>query len=152
MQKFALKLCTKLWDQDYQTLLTITHLPSLESRRHQTKLYYLYKIIIAHMYFPDASLRLNRIITMLSDLPENIHSYLSSITLISMGNHTSPIQLICGTHYLPAFKLAHQSHPLSKLSTNLLVNTFCAHVASLCIGYMLCTSSGYLMYPCIVMQ
>ena len=56
VQKFALKMCTKSWDQDYQTLLTITNLPSLESRRHQAKLCHLFKIANAQTYFPDAPL------------------------------------------------------------------------------------------------
>ena len=42
VQKFALKMCTKSWDQDYQTLLTITNLPSLKSRRYQAKLCHLF--------------------------------------------------------------------------------------------------------------
>ena len=40
--------------------VTITNLPSLESRRHQAKLCHLFKIANAQTYFPDAPLT-NRI-------------------------------------------------------------------------------------------
>ena len=43
VQKFALKVCTKLWD--YNTLLPKSCLPSLQARHDQAKLYNLYNII-----------------------------------------------------------------------------------------------------------
>ena len=33
VQKFALKVCTKSWDISYESLLSKSHLPSLEARR-----------------------------------------------------------------------------------------------------------------------
>ena len=35
VQKFALRMCTKSWDSDYDNLLTVTNLPSLKDRRTQ---------------------------------------------------------------------------------------------------------------------
>ena len=54
VQKFALKVCTKSWDQDYNTLLAKSCLPSLQARHHQAKLYNLYKITNELIYFPYA--------------------------------------------------------------------------------------------------
>ena len=54
VQKFALKVCTKSWDQDYNTLLAKSCLPSLQTRRHQAKLCNLYNIINELTYFPNA--------------------------------------------------------------------------------------------------
>ena len=56
VQKFALKVCTKSWDQDYSTLLAKSHLPSLETRRHQAKLCNLYNIMNELTYYPNAPL------------------------------------------------------------------------------------------------
>ena len=54
VQKFALKVCTRAWDSDYDSLLTMSQLPSLQARRHQAKLCHLYNIINSHSHFPNA--------------------------------------------------------------------------------------------------
>ena len=56
VQKFALKICMKSWDLDYDTLLSQSHLPSLASRRQQAKLCRLDCIINNESHFPDAPL------------------------------------------------------------------------------------------------
>ena len=53
VQKFALKLCSKQWDMDYQDLIELMQLPTLEYRRLYLKLCTLYKIIHGHFYFPQ---------------------------------------------------------------------------------------------------
>ena len=53
VQKFALKLCSKQWDMDYQDLIELMQLPTLENRRLYLKLCTLYKIIHDHFYFPQ---------------------------------------------------------------------------------------------------
>ena len=53
VQKFALKLCFKQWGMDYQDLIELMQLPTLEDRRLYLKLCTLYKIIHGHFYFPQ---------------------------------------------------------------------------------------------------
>ena len=43
VQKFALKMCTKCWDSNYETLLAATQLPTLEKRRTKASLCHLFK-------------------------------------------------------------------------------------------------------------
>ena len=54
VQKFALRVCTKSWDSNYDQLLSQSHLPSLEARRRQAKLCNLYNITNELVHFPDA--------------------------------------------------------------------------------------------------
>ena len=56
VQKFALKVCIKSWDANYRSLLEISRLPSLESRRVNAKLCNLYKIINDLTFYPGAPL------------------------------------------------------------------------------------------------
>ena len=51
-QKFATKVCTKLWDWSYHELLAKLHLPTLTQRRLHIDLCLMYKIIHGLMYFP----------------------------------------------------------------------------------------------------
>ena len=53
VQFFALKLCSKQWDCDYQSLLLSFHLPSLLCRRRSFKLILLYKFIYKLLYIPS---------------------------------------------------------------------------------------------------
>ena len=57
VQKFALKVCTKHWDLNYDELLSLSHLPTLQSRRQTSKLCLLYKIVNNKTYFPNAPLQ-----------------------------------------------------------------------------------------------
>ena len=53
VQKFALKLCTKSWNSDYESMLTSCKLTSLASRRHFLKLCVLYQITHDTLNFPN---------------------------------------------------------------------------------------------------
>ena len=54
VQKFALRMCTKSWDSDYDNLLTVTNLPSLKDGRTQACLCHLFKIVHGITEFADA--------------------------------------------------------------------------------------------------
>ena len=54
VQKFALRVCTKSWNSNYDQLLSQSQLPSLEARRRQAKLCNLYNITNELVHFPDA--------------------------------------------------------------------------------------------------
>ena len=53
VQKFALKMCMKCWDSNYETLLAATQLPTLEKRRTKASLCHLFKIINKLTHYPD---------------------------------------------------------------------------------------------------
>ena len=52
VQKFALKMCLKNWDSNYQDLLDLAQMPTLQNRRLYLKLCTLHKIIHGFFYFP----------------------------------------------------------------------------------------------------
>ena len=52
VQKFALKVCTKLWNSTYNSLLSQTDLPRLDQRRVQLKLSFLYQVIYGLAFCP----------------------------------------------------------------------------------------------------
>ena len=54
VQKFALRMCTRMWDSSYDELLANTELPSLKARRIQASLCHLFKIIHGLTEFADA--------------------------------------------------------------------------------------------------
>ena len=54
VQKFALRVCLKSWECDYDTLLSSAGLLTLESRRNKASLCHLYKIINELTDYPDA--------------------------------------------------------------------------------------------------
>jgi len=51
VEEFALRMVTKIWDTRYQELLDMAALPSLETRRLQSSLCVLYKIVHNRCYF-----------------------------------------------------------------------------------------------------
>ena len=53
VEKFAIRMITKRWDSGYQELLDMVALPSLETRRLQSSLCMLYKIVHNLCYFPS---------------------------------------------------------------------------------------------------
>ena len=53
VEKFAIRIITKRWDCGYQELLDMVALPSLETRRLQSSLCMLYKIVHNLCYFPS---------------------------------------------------------------------------------------------------
>ena len=52
VQKFALRVCFKKWSLNYQDLLELSHLQSLQDRRSFRSLTTLFKIIYDIVYFP----------------------------------------------------------------------------------------------------
>ena len=52
VQKFALKMCLKNWDSNYQDLLDLAQMPTRQNRRLYLKLCTLHKIIHGFFYFP----------------------------------------------------------------------------------------------------
>ena len=54
VQKLALKMCTKDWNADYDSLMEICNVPTLGYRRRYLKLCFLYSIINGHFIFPNA--------------------------------------------------------------------------------------------------
>ncbi len=52
-QKFALKVCTKKWDENYKTLLTMCNINTLAMRRSIVRLCLLFKIISGDMSYPN---------------------------------------------------------------------------------------------------
>ena len=54
VQKFALRVCLKLWDTNYDELLSAADIPSLQHRRIQQSLCHLFKIINGLIDFPSA--------------------------------------------------------------------------------------------------
>ena len=83
VQKFALRVCSKGWTTDYQSLLDKFQLPSLENRRLFLSLCKFFKIIHKQIYFP----------------PEIVPSYLPLCNL----RHCNPNQLVipfAHTNYL----------------------------------------------------
>ncbi len=53
IQKFALKVCTKKWDANYNTLLTMCNLSTLADRRNKIRLCVLWKIISGDILYPN---------------------------------------------------------------------------------------------------
>ena len=56
VQKFALRVCFKAWSLNYQDLLELSHLQSLQGRRSFLSLVFLFKIIHKIVYFPPGFL------------------------------------------------------------------------------------------------
>ena len=52
VQKFALRMCTYNWSANYLDLLSNLQLSSLSTRRSQSKLFIIYKILNNLIYFP----------------------------------------------------------------------------------------------------
>ena len=53
VQKFACRMATHNWTSNYQELLSLTNLPTLERRRIELQLSHLFKIVHNLCYFPE---------------------------------------------------------------------------------------------------
>ena len=53
VQKFACKVCLKMWDLDYNTMLQLLNLPPLSVRREYLKLTAMYNILNGYSYYPS---------------------------------------------------------------------------------------------------
>ena len=56
VQKFALRVCSKQWNTDYDTLLAKFNLPSLEKRRLYLRLTYAFNLLKGNYLMPSPSL------------------------------------------------------------------------------------------------
>ena len=54
VQKFALRMCLKSWNLDYEQLLENAHIPTLRSRRNWASMCHLSKIVRKQTHFPNA--------------------------------------------------------------------------------------------------
>jgi hypothetical protein len=54
VQKFALRMCSKSWNLDYEELLENTRIPTLSSRWTQASMCHLSKIVRKQTHFPNA--------------------------------------------------------------------------------------------------
>ena len=52
VQKFACKVCLKIWDMSYDDMFHLLNLPPLHARRRYLKLVTMSNIINGHLYFP----------------------------------------------------------------------------------------------------
>ena len=52
VEKFAMRVVTRRWNAGYQELLNMVSIPSIESRRLQSSMCTLYKIVHGLCYFP----------------------------------------------------------------------------------------------------
>ena len=111
VQKFALWVCLKSWDSEYNELLRVANLPPLHKRRAQLSLCHLYKIIHNQCYFPpifstrETRMHVNRsflltqpftwsnsyfysfvpnVISLWNSLPESL--FLNSLSIVSFCN------------------------------------------------------------------
>ena len=53
VQKFALRICSKLWNSDYDTLLGTLNIPTLSNRRETLKLCLLFNILAGRVTYPS---------------------------------------------------------------------------------------------------
>ena len=58
VQKFAFRIAAHNWTLNYNSLLSLVDLPTLESRRLQLKLGHLFKIVHGLCYFPSGTVSL----------------------------------------------------------------------------------------------
>ena len=96
-QKFATKVCTKLWDWSYHELLMKLHLPTLTQRRLHIDLCLIYKIIHGLMYFPPD------IVTPSTTVIHNPRSLLLQEPFARTNAYKNSFYLgqhLTGTHYL----------------------------------------------------
>ena len=61
VQKYALRMCLKSWNSNYEELLENTHIPTLSSRRTRASMYHLFKIINKQTHFPAAPIASRKI-------------------------------------------------------------------------------------------
>ena len=107
VQKFALKICTKLWNMDYDSLLDTVDLPSLSTRRLYLKLSYLYQVINGNFKFPDPPLErricpLNLRSTKIYSLKDQFAEQMHMRTLFSQK------QYLCGMNYHWSCRKVHR--------------------------------------------
>jgi hypothetical protein len=112
VQKFALRMCRKTWDQSYQSLLDLFQFPTLEDRRIYLDLSTMFKIVHNMCYFPSDILcehHAARTTRATLGRPSHLHFHYPSF-------HTTQF------HYHTLYKSLELATPrLSVLSFNVLV-------------------------------
>ena len=111
VQKFALKICRKAWDQNYESLLELFQVPSLEERRLYLDLCTMFKIVHNLCYFPSNIIHQHhttRMTRVTSNRPENLYFALPSF-------HTNQFQ----NSFIPRTIEAWNSLPPELLSCSL---------------------------------
>ena len=121
MQKFALKVCTKHWSSDYESLLQLCKLPTLASRRHYLKLCVLYQVVNGHLHFPMAPV-----------VPRNLPRSLRNTSTLALERPVtctnayqssfSHIQSPCGTAYLHLHRTPRHCNRLYYVTLILILN------------------------------
>ena len=53
VQKFALRICLKSWNSNYESLLSYCHVPTLSNRRKVLKLCLLFNIMTGRVVYPN---------------------------------------------------------------------------------------------------
>ena len=113
VQKFALKICRKVWDQSYETLTDLFRVPSLEERRLYLDLCTTFKIVHNLCYFPSDIICQHHA-TRLQELHQTIwNTCISPIqvsTLINFKAHSLAALLKHGTRYPWTCSHVHYHH------------------------------------------
>ena len=121
VQKFALQVCLKSWDSEYNALLRVANLPPLHKRQAQLSLCHLYKIIRNQCYFPPIfSARETRTHVNRSFYSPN---FSHGLTLISIPLY--PMWSHCGIAYLNLLYVLPHSLFLNCLS----IGSFCNFIS-----------------------
>ena len=97
VQKFALRMCSKRWDQAYSQLLQLFDITKLSERRLYLDLCTMFKIVHGLFISPLAFLILTR--AELQVLTDPFCFIDSSPTLTTSITRLSLVQLLYGTHY-----------------------------------------------------
>ena len=113
IQKFALRMCTKKWNLEYNILLDSCDIPSLAVRRQHLKLCFLFQLINGHIIFPDAPLVLRPLLNLRNSSPHLLMqpAVHSSAHQFSFFPHTISLwnQSVYNCETLPSFKFCIRS-------------------------------------------
>ena len=94
VQTYALKVCMKPWDSSYEDLFATSNIPSLESRRRESSVCHLFKIINRLTDYPSPTINLQKSYS-------NIRSAGSNNKLTIPKFHTCSYQHSFFRHPLP---------------------------------------------------
>ena len=56
VQKFTLRMATRKWNLDYDSLLGACDIQTLQTRQHNLKLRFLFQVVNGHLPFPNVPL------------------------------------------------------------------------------------------------
>ena len=104
VEKFAMRVVTRRWNAGYQELLNMVSIPSIESRRLQSSMCTLYKIVHGLCYFPPDIVSLRPSLSQCSD--RQFFSTNPLLAQMSSTVHLYHMLQTFGTHSLKGL-----SHP-----------------------------------------